>query len=123
MRAQLRALLESGINPLNFFDRDYKKYFYLAGGCAHCTALCQEGFALQAQVYQLLAAALAATGALSQVQVYQLPAAALAAAGVHRLQLLKPSLPIPRFLSLSPPHARLPNRHDVVVIYYITNMN
>ncbi|GBG00215.1 hypothetical protein Rsub_12700 [Raphidocelis subcapitata] len=32
VRAQLRALLETGINPLSFFDRDYKKYFYLAGG-------------------------------------------------------------------------------------------
>jgi len=30
VRKQLRALLEEGINPLNFFDRDYKKYFYLA---------------------------------------------------------------------------------------------
>lgn len=30
VRSQLRALLESGINPLSFFDRDYKKYFYLA---------------------------------------------------------------------------------------------
>jgi hypothetical protein len=31
VRTQLRALLEVGINPLSFFDRDYKKYFYLAG--------------------------------------------------------------------------------------------
>lgn len=30
VRRQLRALLEQGINPLSFFDRDYKKYFYLA---------------------------------------------------------------------------------------------
>lgn len=35
MRAQLRALLESGINPLTYFDRDYKKYFYLAGELFH----------------------------------------------------------------------------------------
>ena len=32
MRAQLRALLETGINPLAYFDRDHRKYFYLAGG-------------------------------------------------------------------------------------------
>lgn len=25
MRTNLRALLEQGINPLSFFDRDYKK--------------------------------------------------------------------------------------------------
>jgi hypothetical protein len=31
VRTQLRALLKEGINPLSFFDRDYKKYFYLAG--------------------------------------------------------------------------------------------
>jgi hypothetical protein len=31
VRTQLRALLEVGINPLSFFDRDYRKYFYLAG--------------------------------------------------------------------------------------------
>eukprot|EP00879_Flechtneria_rotunda_P007853 GHRR01008229.1.p1 GENE.GHRR01008229.1~~GHRR01008229.1.p1 ORF type:complete len:205 (+),score=54.74 GHRR01008229.1:163-777(+) len=30
VRTQLRALLDQGINPLLFFDRDYKKYFYLA---------------------------------------------------------------------------------------------
>lgn len=30
VRTQLQALLDSGINPLSFFDRDYKKYFYLA---------------------------------------------------------------------------------------------
>uniref|UniRef100_A0A383WGP6 Acyl-coenzyme A oxidase n=1 Tax=Tetradesmus obliquus TaxID=3088 RepID=A0A383WGP6_TETOB len=30
VRTQLRALLKEGINPLTFFDRDYKKYFYLA---------------------------------------------------------------------------------------------
>eukprot|EP00878_Enallax_costatus_P017218 GHUV01018077.1.p1 GENE.GHUV01018077.1~~GHUV01018077.1.p1 ORF type:complete len:603 (+),score=125.83 GHUV01018077.1:149-1957(+) len=30
VRTQLHALLDSGINPLSFFDRDYKKYFYLA---------------------------------------------------------------------------------------------
>jgi acyl-CoA oxidase len=30
VRKQLGALLEEGINPLTFFDRDYKKYFYLA---------------------------------------------------------------------------------------------
>lgn len=30
VRAQLRALLEQGINPLSYFDRDYRKYFYLA---------------------------------------------------------------------------------------------
>lgn len=30
VRRQLRALLEQGINPLSFFDRDYKKYFYTA---------------------------------------------------------------------------------------------
>lgn len=30
VRTNLRALLEEGINPLSFFDRDYKKYFYLA---------------------------------------------------------------------------------------------
>jgi hypothetical protein len=31
VRTQLRELLAQGINPLSFFDRDYKKYFYLAG--------------------------------------------------------------------------------------------
>jgi hypothetical protein len=35
VRTQLRALLEVGINPLAFFDRDYRKYFYLAGAQTH----------------------------------------------------------------------------------------
>ena len=35
MRRSLMALLDSGINPLTFFDRDHKKYFYLA----ECLAL------------------------------------------------------------------------------------
>jgi hypothetical protein len=30
VRKQLKLLLSAGISPLNFFDRDYRKYFYLA---------------------------------------------------------------------------------------------
>jgi acyl-CoA oxidase len=30
VRKQLMALLSIGVNPLSFFDRDYRKYFYLA---------------------------------------------------------------------------------------------
>ena len=35
VRKQLHALLGAGVNPLNFFDKDYAKYFYLA----ECLAL------------------------------------------------------------------------------------
>lgn len=41
MRTNLRALLEQGINPLSFFDRDYKKVSSsssLAIGGQHSTA-------------------------------------------------------------------------------------
>jgi hypothetical protein len=30
VRKQLHALLDAGFNPLSFFDKDYRKYFYLA---------------------------------------------------------------------------------------------
>ena len=42
VRTQLRALLKEGINPLTFFDRDYKKYFYLAGA-GHALFICCKG--------------------------------------------------------------------------------
>lgn len=30
VRKQLKLLLSAGISPLSYFDRDYRKYFYLA---------------------------------------------------------------------------------------------
>lgn len=30
MKQQLLALLGAGINPMEYFNRDYRKYFYLA---------------------------------------------------------------------------------------------
>jgi hypothetical protein len=34
VRQQLRMLLAAGYSPMKYFDKDYKRYFYLAEMCS-----------------------------------------------------------------------------------------
>jgi hypothetical protein len=53
VRKQLKLLLSAGISPLSYFDRDYRKYFYLA----ECLSMVDLSLTVKSGVHQPFPAA------------------------------------------------------------------